>query len=140
MQLHRVSFTRYPRETLSETIFHTGSRRVQACQKRRREPEEECNLASKLLKRQLGPSGSCALRRQRGSDARDVFRNVQLQTEFDTLDAMAQQLAPQQPPVQQRRSQVTEIIVAADLVIALCHSGSCTAFSRGEAGEVPWQD
>ncbi|KQK05706.1 uncharacterized protein LOC100844569 isoform X2 [Brachypodium distachyon] len=100
-----------------------SGRRVVASRKR---PRQEAVVSSvrKLQRREI------STRRERSfamNSARERFRNIQLQEEFDTHDPKENSLLL---PYMRKRSKIIEIVAARDIVFALSQSGVCAAFSR----------
>eukprot|EP00873_Tetraselmis_striata_P021594 jgi/Tetstr1/441858/TSEL_030069.t1 len=106
----------------------SGSKRVAAEADSKRppaEPKRPENCLRKLMRREVEG------RRGRGSsrsNSEECFRNVQLQTEYDTYDPVV--ASTFRLNFLRRRSRILELVGAEDVVFALSHSGICAAFSR----------
>ncbi|KAH6555922.1 hypothetical protein KP509_1Z217600 [Ceratopteris richardii] len=83
------------------------------------------NCTRKLFRREIGTAGN---RLFNSSNAQEKFRNFQLQEEFDTYDPKGNWFL--QLNFLKKRSKITEIVAAKDVVFALAQSGVCAAFSR----------
>ncbi|XP_021896834.1 uncharacterized protein LOC110813876 [Carica papaya] len=62
------------------------------------------------------------------STAQERFRNMRLVEQYDTHDPLGR--CSVVLPFLLKRTKVTEIVAARDIVFALAHSGVCAAFSR----------
>ncbi|XP_037472585.1 uncharacterized protein LOC119348714 [Triticum dicoccoides] len=107
---------------ISATPRPCNGRRVVA----RKRPRQEAVISSvrKLQRREISS------RRERSfamNSAKERFRNIQLQEEFDTHDPKENNALL---PYIRKRSKIIEIVAARDIVFALSQSGVCAAFSR----------
>lgn len=83
------------------------------------------NCIKKLFRREISASGN---RSFNSTNAQEKFGNFQLQEEFDTYDPKGNWFL--QLNFLKKRSKITEIVAAKDVVFALAQSGVCAAFSR----------
>ncbi|XP_039145984.1 uncharacterized protein LOC120283380 isoform X2 [Dioscorea cayenensis subsp. rotundata] len=100
-----------------------SGRRIVA--RKRPRPDGFVNTVKKLQRREI--SSRCD-RSFSMADSQERFRNIQLQEAYDTYDPKQQSFS--RLPCLCKRSKVTEIVAAHDIVFALTQSGVCAAFSR----------
>ncbi|OMP07007.1 hypothetical protein COLO4_07711 [Corchorus olitorius] len=99
-----------------------GRRRVLANKKRPR-PHSHLNTFNKLLRREISSKHSFCI-----SNSQEKFRNMRLLEEYDSHDPKGHY--PLSLPFLMKRTKIIEIVAARDIVLALAHSGVCTAFNR----------
>mmetsp|Transcript_1128 Transcript_1128/g.3966 ORF Transcript_1128/g.3966 Transcript_1128/m.3966 type:complete len:465 (+) Transcript_1128:152-1546(+) len=103
-----------------------NSKRVMGDKKRVRTWNNCKNSVNKLMRREANVFGFNTNFSRTNSQER--FHNVDLTLELDTYSAKGcEQL---KLPFLKKRSRITEIVAAKDIVFALAHSGVCAAFNR----------
>ncbi|XP_044461090.1 uncharacterized protein LOC123192566 isoform X2 [Mangifera indica] len=83
------------------------------------------NSVKKLQRREISSKRDRAFTM---TDAKERFRNIRLQEEYDTHDPKGH--CSMELPSLRKRSKIVEIVAASDIVFALARSGVCAAFSR----------
>eukprot|EP00958_Prasinococcus_capsulatus_P008798 scaffold870_cov393-Prasinococcus_capsulatus_cf.AAC.28 len=120
-----------------------NSKRVMGDKKRVRTWNNCKNSVNKLMRREANVCRACRLscgecstgapvhrsKQHAATRLQERFHNVDLTLELDTYSAKGcEQL---KLPFLKKRSRITEIVAAKDIVFALAHSGVCAAFNRG---------
>mmetsp|Transcript_9688 Transcript_9688/g.22379 ORF Transcript_9688/g.22379 Transcript_9688/m.22379 type:complete len:429 (+) Transcript_9688:245-1531(+) len=85
----------------------------------------EVNVTRKLMQREVSRKANRTFHR---SNAQEKFKYYELCAEMDTHDPKASNL---KLSFLKKRSKITEIVAAKDVIFALAQSGVCVAYSRG---------